>query len=56
MTVVQFPVAAVMGSFSIRHRDKTGSGTHGPSFAMGTGGSYSGDKAAGVWSWLQISI
>jgi hypothetical protein len=32
-----------------------GSGTQPAPYPMGTGGSFSGDRAAGVWSWLLTS-
>jgi hypothetical protein len=36
--------------FSLLHVVQTGSGVH-LTYPMGTGGSFSGDKAAGAWSW-----
>jgi hypothetical protein len=43
---VRFP--AVSGNFSLRHHVQTGSGAYLDSYAMGTGGSFPGDKAAGA--------
>jgi uncharacterized membrane protein YgcG len=51
---VRFPAGA--GNFSLHHRVKTGSGAHPASYPTGTGGSYSGGKAAGAWSWPFTSI
>jgi hypothetical protein len=50
----RFPVGA--GNFSLHHRVQTGSGAHPASNPMGTGGSFPGGKAAGVWSWPLTSI
>jgi hypothetical protein len=41
----QFP--AGVGNFSLHHRVQTCSGAHPASYLMGTGGSFTGDKAAG---------
>jgi hypothetical protein len=46
MIGVRFPAGA--GNFSLRHRVQTGSGAHAASYAMGTGGSFPGSKAAGA--------
>jgi hypothetical protein len=35
-----------VGNFSLHHRVQTGSGAHPASYAMGTGGSFPGGKAA----------
>jgi len=43
------------GNFSLNHRVPNGSGTHLASYPMGTGGSFPGGKAAGVWSWSLTS-
>jgi hypothetical protein len=43
---VRFPAGA--GNFSLYHRIRNGSGAHPASYAMGTGGSFPGDKAAGA--------
>jgi hypothetical protein len=43
---VRFPAGA--GNFSLRHHVQTGSGAHPASYPMGTGGSFSGFKAAGA--------
>jgi hypothetical protein len=37
--------------FSLLHVVQTGSGVHPSSYPIGTGGSFSGSKATGVWSW-----
>jgi hypothetical protein len=42
----RFPEGA--GNFSLLHRVHTGSGAHSASYAMGTGGSFPGSKAAGA--------
>jgi hypothetical protein len=39
------------GNFSPHHRVQTGSGAHRAFCPMGTEGSFSGGKAAGVWNW-----
>jgi hypothetical protein len=49
-------VPAGAGNFSLRHRVQNASGAHPASYPMGTGGSFSGDKAAGAWSWPLIFI
>jgi hypothetical protein len=46
MIGVRFPAGA--GNFSLHYRVQNGSGTHPASCPMGTGGSFCGDKAAGV--------
>jgi len=46
---VRFLVGA--GNFSLHHRFQNGSGIHPASYPMGTGSSFPGGKAAGVWSW-----
>jgi hypothetical protein len=43
---VRFPAGA--GNFSLNHRVQNGSGAHPASYPMGTRGSFSGGKAAGV--------
>jgi hypothetical protein len=43
---VRFPVGA--GNFSLHHRVQTGSGAHPASYPMGTGGSFTRGKAAGM--------
>jgi hypothetical protein len=43
---VRFPAGA--GNFSLHHRFQNGSGAHPASYPMGTGGSFSGGKAAGA--------
>jgi hypothetical protein len=35
----------------LHHRVQNGSGAHTASYPVGTRGSFSGGKAAGVWSW-----
>jgi hypothetical protein len=44
------------GNFFLLHRVQAGSGTHPTSYAMGTGGSFPGSKAAGEWSWPPASF
>jgi hypothetical protein len=39
------------GSFSLLQRVQNGSGAHPASYPVGTGGTFPGGKAAGVWSW-----
>jgi hypothetical protein len=51
---VRFPVVA--GNFSLHHRVQKDSEAHPASYSMGTGGSFSGGKAAGAWSWPLTSI
>jgi len=46
---VRFPTRA--RNFSLRHRVQNGFGAHPASYLMGTRGSFTGGKAAGVWSW-----
>jgi hypothetical protein len=41
---------------SLLHSVQADSGAHPASYPMGTGGSFPGDKAAGVWSWPLVSI
>jgi hypothetical protein len=53
---VRLSVKEMTGNFSLHHRDHTGSGAHPTSYPMGTKGSFSGDKAAGAWSWSLTSI
>jgi hypothetical protein len=45
---VRVPVGS---EFSLLHIAQTSSGAHPASYPMGTWGSFSGGKAAGVWSW-----
>jgi hypothetical protein len=42
----RFPAGA--GNFSLHHRVQNGSGAHPASYAMGTRGSFPGDKGAGT--------
>jgi hypothetical protein len=51
---VRVPVGA--GNSSPHHRVQTGSGAHAASYPIGTRGSFSGEKAAGAWSWPLTSI
>jgi len=44
------------GNFSLHRRVQNGSGAQTASYPMGTGGSFSGGKAAGAWSWPLTSI
>jgi hypothetical protein len=53
-TLVQFP--ALARYFSLHQSVQTGSGAHPTSCPVGTGGSITGDKAAGTWSWQLTSI
>jgi hypothetical protein len=46
---VRFPAGS--GNFSLHHRVQNGTGAHPASYPMGTRGPFSGDKAAGAWSW-----
>jgi len=55
MAGFRFP-AGERKEFSLHHRIQTGSRTHSASYLMGTGGSFSGGKAAGAWSWPLTSI
>jgi hypothetical protein len=43
-----FKVQAGTGNFSLHHRVKTGSGTHPPSYPIGSRGSFLGGKSAEV--------
>jgi len=43
-------------TFSFRHRSPADSEAHPSSYPVGTGGSFSGDKAAEAWSWPFTSI
>jgi hypothetical protein len=45
---VRFPAGA--GNFSLQHHVQNGSGAHPAYYPMGTGGSFSGGKAAGARS------
>jgi hypothetical protein len=49
-------VPARDGNFSLHHRVQNGSGAHPASYPVDTRGSFSGDKAAGAWSWPLTSI
>jgi hypothetical protein len=49
----RFPAGA--GNFSLHHRVQNGSGAHPASYPRGTGSSFPGGKAAGVWSWALTS-
>jgi hypothetical protein len=44
-------VSAEAENFSLHHRTQTGSGAHPASYPMGTGGFFTGAKAAGSRSW-----
>jgi len=44
------------GISSLRHCIHTSPGIHPHSYAMGSGGAFSGGKAAGAWSWPLTSI
>jgi hypothetical protein len=44
----RFRLPAGAGNFSLHHRVQNGSGAHPACYAMGTGGSLTGGKAAGV--------
>jgi len=48
MTGVQFPPEAMMRFIPLRYLAQTGSGAHSPSYPVGTGGSFPGNKAAGA--------
>jgi hypothetical protein len=45
-----------LGCFSLRQRAQAGSRAHPDSCSIGTGGSFPGSKAAGLWSWPLSSM
>jgi len=45
-----------MGMFSLHHRVQSGPGAEPATYPVGSGGSYTGCKAVGAWSWSLTSI